>query len=74
MPQKAMILDGAQMAEYQEILKFLASNPPHLAVEKKFHASLLEILAKKLRDEAGTDKLADLKTAQGALAIAGKYH
>ncbi len=74
MPQKAMILDGAQMSEYQEILKFLASNPPHLAVEKKFHASLLEILAKKLRDEAGNDKLAGLKTAQGALAIVGKYH
>jgi hypothetical protein len=74
MPHKATILEGASMAEYQEILKFLASNPPHLALEKKFHASLLEILAKKLRDEASSDKSADLKTAQGALAIVGKYH
>jgi hypothetical protein len=74
MPHKATILEGASMAEYQEILKFLASNPPHLALVKKFHASLLEILAKKLRDEASSDKSADLKTAQGALAIAGKYH
>ncbi len=62
------------MAEYQEILKFLASNPPHLALEKKFHASLLEILAKKLREEAGSDKTETLNTAHGALAIAGKYH
>ena len=62
------------MAEYQEILKFLASNPPHLALEKKFHASLLEILAKKLREEAGSEKSDTLKAAQGALAIVGKYH
>ena len=62
------------MAEYQEILKFLASNPPHLALEKKFHASLLEILAKKLREEAGNEKSNTLKGAQGALAIVGKYH
>ena len=62
------------MAEYQEILKFLASNPPHLALEKKFHASLLEILAKKLREEASSTKSEALNAAQGALAITGKYH
>ena len=62
------------MAEYQEILKFLASNPPHLALEKKFHASLLEILAKKLREEASSETSSTLKAAQGALAIAGRYH
>lgn len=37
------------MAEYQDILKFLASNPPQIEPEKRFHASLLEMLAKKLR-------------------------
>jgi hypothetical protein len=37
------------MAEYQDILKFLASNPPQVDSEKRFHASLLEMLAKKLR-------------------------
>jgi hypothetical protein len=62
------------MAEYQEILKFLASNPPHLALEKKFHASLLEILAKKLREEASSETSHSLNKAQGALAIAGRYH
>ena len=40
------------MPEYQELLRFLASNPPHLEPEKKIHASLLEMLAKKLRGEA----------------------
>jgi hypothetical protein len=62
------------MAEYHEILKFLASNPPHLALEKKFHASLLEVLAKKLREEAFKENPRTLKDAQGALAIVGKYH
>jgi hypothetical protein len=62
------------MAEYQEILKFLASNPPHLGLEKKFHASLLEILAKKLREEAHSENSPTLKRAPGALAIAGRYH
>lgn len=37
------------MAEYQDILNFLASNPPQLEPEKRFHASLLELIAKKLR-------------------------
>ncbi len=40
------------MPEYQELLRFLASNPPHLEPEKKIHASLLEMMAKKLRGEA----------------------
>ncbi len=62
------------MAEYEAILKFLASNPPHLALEKTFHASLLEALAKKLREEANIEKSQALKKAQGALTILGKYH
>jgi hypothetical protein len=42
---------GVEMAEYQEILRFLASNPPHLDAEKKIHADLLEMLARKLKGE-----------------------
>jgi hypothetical protein len=62
------------MAEYEEILRFLASNPPHLAPEKKFHAALLETLAKKLRDEATSENPGALKSAQGALALTMKFH
>jgi hypothetical protein len=62
------------MAEYEDILRFLASNPPHLAPEKKFHASLLETLAKKLREEATNEKAGALKAAQGALALRVRYH
>lgn len=62
------------MAEYQEVLKFLASNPPHLSLEKKFHASLLELLAKKLREEAKQEPSEALNSAQAALAIIGRYH
>ena len=39
------------MTEYEDILRFLASNPPRLAAEKKIHASLLEMLARKLKGE-----------------------
>lgn len=39
------------MAEYQDILKFLAVNPPRVEAEKQMHASLLEMLARKLRGE-----------------------
>jgi hypothetical protein len=39
------------MAEYQDILKFLATNPPRVDAEKQMHASLLEMLARKLRGE-----------------------
>ncbi|MEJ2117607.1 MAG: hypothetical protein P8Y67_09295 [Alphaproteobacteria bacterium] len=49
------------MAEYQDILKFLASNPPNLEQEKKLHASLLEMLAKKLRGEETKNDFEPLK-------------
>jgi hypothetical protein len=65
---------GIRMAEYEEILRFLASNPPHLAPEKKFHASLLETLAKKLREEAIEEKAGALNAAQGALALRVRLH
>lgn len=41
------------MPDYEEILAFLAANPPHLEAERELHASLLELLAQCLRsDEA----------------------
>ena len=49
------------MAEYQDILRFLASNPPNLEPEKRFHASLLEMLAKKLRGAEENSPLEVLK-------------
>jgi hypothetical protein len=49
------------MAEYQDILKFLASNPPSLEQEKKLHASLLEMLAKKLRGDENKSDFEPLK-------------
>jgi hypothetical protein len=42
---------GVAMAEYQDILRFLALNPPHHEPEKRLHASVLETLARKLRGE-----------------------
>jgi hypothetical protein len=49
------------MAEYQDILKFLASNPPQQEQEKRLHASLLEMLAKKLRSEESKNDFEPLK-------------
>ena len=46
-----LMVSGAYMADYQDILRFLASNPPHLEPERRMHASLLEMLARKLRGE-----------------------
>ena len=39
------------MADYGEILEFLAANPPQFAAERELHASLLEMLAKCLRSD-----------------------
>ena len=39
------------MPDYREILAFLAANPPKLEAERELHASLLELLAKCLRNE-----------------------
>jgi len=50
------------MPDYEEILSFLAANPPKLAGERELHASLLELMAKCLRadaaeeDEAASDE------------------
>ena len=37
------------MPDYGEILSFLAANPPQLDDERELHASLLELLAKCMR-------------------------
>ena len=39
------------MPNYSEILVFLAENPPQLDGEAELHASLLELLARCLRNE-----------------------
>jgi len=46
------------MPAYEEILTFLAANPPELADERELHASLLELLAKCLRSpELATEEM-----------------
>lgn len=62
------------MADYQEILKFLASNPPRVESEKKFHASLLELLAKNLRGETVKTELPLLKETQATTNYRKNYH
>ena len=39
------------MPDYEEILAFLATNPPRHEADRELHASLLELLAKCLRSE-----------------------
>jgi hypothetical protein len=39
------------MPDYEEILTFLAANPPELDSERELHASLLELIAKCLRSD-----------------------
>ena len=55
------------MADYGEILEFLAANPPQFAAERELHASLLEMIAKCLRSdtmaaEEDDASLVDLQT------------
>jgi hypothetical protein len=44
------------MPDYEEILTFLAANPPTLAAERELHASLLEMIAKCLRSDAAEEE------------------
>jgi hypothetical protein len=62
------------MAEYQDILKFLACNPPQLEPEKRFHASLLEMLAKKLRGGDDVSSFELLKKELPRPALKKGYH
>jgi hypothetical protein len=60
------------MAEYQDILRYLVQNPPLREPDKRMHASLLELLAKKLR---GEDVKAEEKILNSALVTPNrKYH
>jgi hypothetical protein len=43
------------MPDYEELLTFLAENPPKLAAERELHASLLEMIAKCLRSDAAEE-------------------
>lgn len=62
------------MPEYQELLRFLASNPPHLEPEKKIHASMLEMLAKKLRGEIVNVDVQTLNKASPSPICKKGYH
>jgi hypothetical protein len=44
------------MADYGEILEFLAANAPQFAAERELHASLLEMIAKCLRSDTLADE------------------
>lgn len=60
------------MAEYQDILRYLVQNPPLREPDKRMHASLLELLAKKLR---GEDVKAEEKVLNSSLVTPNrKYH
>jgi hypothetical protein len=60
------------MAEYQDILRYLVQNPPLREPDKRMHASLLELLAKKLR---GEDVKAEEKILNSAFVTPNrKYH
>ena len=62
------------MAEYQDILRFLALNPPDQEPDKMLHASLLEMLAKKLRGEEINVEHEVLKSGQPFTNNSKKYH
>lgn len=52
------------MPDYEEILTFLAANPPKLAAERELHASLLELIAKCLRSDAAEEDETSFEAAQ----------
>ncbi len=52
------------MPDYEEILTFLATNPPTLAAERELHASLLEMIAKCLRSDAAEEDDSAAEEAQ----------
>ncbi len=45
------------MADYGEILEFLAANPPQFAAERELPASLLEMIAKCVRSVTLDDEV-----------------
>ncbi len=60
--------------EYQDLLRLLAENPPRFEPEKRMHAKLLEMLAKKLRGDRFDIDLEALKDATKLLNHNKKYH
>jgi hypothetical protein len=56
---------GVTMPDYEEILTFLAANPPKLAAERELHASLLEMIARCLRSDAAEDDESASEQMQG---------
>ncbi len=62
------------MAEYRDILRFLVQNPPLREPDRRMHASLLEMLAKKLRGEDVKAEEKILKTKLMTLNQKSRYH
>ena len=62
------------MAAYRDILRFLVQNPPLREPDRRMHASLLEMLAKKLRGEDVKAEEKILKTKLMTLNQKSRYH
>jgi hypothetical protein len=56
MGSASYVANGVPMPDYEEILAFLAANPPKQAAERELHASLLELIAKCLRSDVIGDE------------------
>jgi len=65
---------GVNMTEYADILRFLALNPPLHESEKKLHASLLDMLARKLRGEEVNIEKEVLKSPQKVATYNKRFH
>ena len=67
---------GGLVPDYRDLLMFLARHPPELDTERELHASLLEQLAKDLRegrrDRTRTD--AELFLAQALRSSINRSH
>lgn len=62
------------MKEYKDILAYLAANPPSQDSEKGVHASILEMLAKRLRDELRNFKPEALTKKSNVPNYIKRYH
>ena len=66
--------NGVNMAEYADILRFLALNPPLREPEKQLHASMLEMLARRLRGEEVNIEKQVLKSPQKVPTYSKRLH
>jgi len=55
------------MPNYEDILRFLAKNPPQLSSERQLHASILELLAACLRNQEQQQIIPDDKPNKSTL-------